>query len=269
MKKIWKKCLILSCIPVFIFSIIGCSQDSNSANTEKWDSSSNVNSNQTINESYESGDASEGLEFKTNNNGTCAVTGIGTCEDTILTIPTKSRRGDRVVEIGDCAFGYVDACPFVECVNISSTVEVIGPSAFEGTNIKQLYIASSVTKIEYEAFRGCEELEEIKFNCSSNTIIGTSAFSNTYSLKEITIPEGVISIGKSCFAESGLEKVNLPVSLQNINSYAFLGCTDLEEINYAGTRADWMSISKRTFIWDQVPATKINCTDGVIELRTQ
>lgn len=58
---------------------------------------------------------------------------------------------------------------------------------------------------------------------------------NIISLKEITIPEGVVSIGKNCFRScQTLRRVVLPESLQSIGDHAFDDCR-LEELFAPGT----------------------------------
>ena len=47
---------------------------------------------------------SEGLKFTSNGDGTCYVSGIGTCTDTDVVIPTISPAGNSVTSIGDYAF---------------------------------------------------------------------------------------------------------------------------------------------------------------------
>ena len=49
---------------------------------------------------------SEGLKFTSNGNGTCYVSGIGTCTDTEIIIPPTSPAGDAVTSIGRNAFFY-------------------------------------------------------------------------------------------------------------------------------------------------------------------
>ena len=47
---------------------------------------------------------SNGLAFVSNNDGTCYVAGIGTCEDTELILPMYSPAGELVTAIGEKAF---------------------------------------------------------------------------------------------------------------------------------------------------------------------
>ena len=49
---------------------------------------------------------SQGLEFTSNGDGTCYVSGIGTCTDTDLVVPPVSPAGDAVIAIGIHAFAY-------------------------------------------------------------------------------------------------------------------------------------------------------------------
>ncbi len=61
--------------------------------------------------------------------------------------------------------------------------------------------------------------------------IGTEAFANNFSLKEVTLPKGVTEIGKYAFSGcSDLKTVNLPQSLKKIGHGAFFACSSLKNI---------------------------------------
>lgn len=62
------------------------------------------------------------------------------------------------------------------------------------------------------------------------TTIGVLAFSSCTSLTELTLPEGLTTIGKSAFYRSGLTTVTLPQSLTNIEESAFSECTSLNHV---------------------------------------
>lgn len=47
----------------------------------------------------------------------------------------------------------------------------------------------------------------------------------------LSIPEGVESIGNAAFFQTAIEKVHLPTTLKNIGTGAFSHCEDLVEIN--------------------------------------
>lgn len=75
--------------------------------------------------------ASEGLEFTSNGDGTCYVSGIGTCTDTDVIVPSVSPEGDTVTSIGSHAFS---SCASLTSITIPDSVTSIGSWAFEGCN---------------------------------------------------------------------------------------------------------------------------------------
>ena len=175
---------------------------------------------------------SQGLDFVSNNDGTCYVGGIGECVDAHIIIPKKSPDGSLVTKIGDRAF---DSCK----------------------TIKHVYIPAEVTSISTNAFSECRELTNITFAKDSNlTSIGAGAF--TYSgLESIEIPNDVTEIGWEVFSGSGLKditfesnsnlatigvrafcdcknltNVTIPSSVTFIDVEAFYGCTGLKNITF-------------------------------------
>lgn len=75
-----------------------------------------------------------------------------------------------------------------------------GTGAFAQKAITSVTIPDTITEIGQNTFYGCRELTEVKFGSESSlTTIGNNAFSACSSLKNITIPKGVISIGDATF----------------------------------------------------------------------
>lgn len=114
------------------------------------------------------------LEYTSNGDGTCYVSGIGTCDDTDIIIPTVSPDGEAVTSIGERAF--------YECTSLTSVV-----------------IPNSVTSIEYCAFNSCESLTSVVIG-ERVTSIGSNAFCGCTSLISIEIPDSVESIGHYAFS---------------------------------------------------------------------
>ena len=97
--------------------------------------------------------------------------------------------------------------------------------------IKNYAAGCKVTRIGYEAFKGCESLTSINIP-SSVTNIESSAFSDCSALTSINIPSSVTSIGQSAFEDcSALTSINIPSSVTSIDRYAFSGCSSLTSIN--------------------------------------
>lgn len=63
------------------------------------------------------------------------------------------------------------------------------------------------------------------------TSISDNAFSGSYSLTEITIPDSVTSIGERVFCDCfSLKKITIPKTATFIGKYTFYACNSLEEI---------------------------------------
>lgn len=93
---------------------------------------------------------SEGLAYKLNNSRTAySVTGIGTCADTDVVIPSVYN-SLPVTSVAESAF---ETCSLLTSVTIPGSVTSIGKSAFEHCNsLKSVTIASGVISIEESAF---------------------------------------------------------------------------------------------------------------------
>ena len=158
-----------------------------------------------------------GLSYVINDdNQTCTITGIGTCSDSKLVIPsiidgysvTAIRAWafelcsnlysvtipNSVTNIGDGAFSN---CTGLASVTLSNSLTTIPNSAFSHcTRLNSIIIPNSVTDIDYSAFSGCTALTEINIP-NSVTYIGTVAFSGCTALSSITFPDSVTYVGEN------------------------------------------------------------------------
>ena len=109
--------------------------------------------------------SSKGLEFTSNGNGTCYVSGIGSCTDTEIIIPTKSPAGDTVTSIYDYAFRD---CLSITSISMSDNVINIGKGAFYGcSNLASIVIPKNIITIGEFAFYNCKAVESIYFNATN------------------------------------------------------------------------------------------------------
>ena len=147
------------------------------------------------------------LAFTSNGGGTCTLTGIGTCTDTYIVIPSLSPAGEVVV--------------------------AIAPRALYGCGATAIQIPSTITAIGALAFADCPNLIHISvdirnaYYCDIDGVLYTS---DGYSL--LTYP--AMHAGKS---------ITISSVTCEILDMAFYNCAYLSHVYYTGSAEDWEQIS--------------------------
>lgn len=99
--------------------------------------------------------------------------------------------------------------------------------------IKHLTLQENIEVLGNHAFESCGSLISINIKNTSIDYISIGCFSCCYSLKEISIPNGVKRIMQSAFQSCiSLEKVLFPLSLNTIEEGAFVDCDKLETLTF-------------------------------------
>ena len=160
-------------------------------------------------------------------------------------------------------------------------VTMIGSQSFkDNQSLKKIEISNNISTIDWMAFAGCTNLEEVVFtepskievlpfelfvNCSSLTTINIPSsvkeikplcFAGCAALTHVVIPEGVELIGRQAFSEcTNLQSIIIPSSIvesgipsggttaiQGVAKGAFWKCDNLSKVYYNGTQEQWNKI---------------------------
>ncbi len=201
-----------------------------------------------------------------------------------------------VTEIGECAFlnsglvtvtipdtvtkienGAFSGCIGLTDVKLPKNLKTLGKDAFNGcTGLTSVLIPKTVKNTHsyydgiYSPFRGCNNLQEIKFE-DGMTRIPNSILCFCAAKLDIVIPSSVTEIGECAFLNSGLVTVTIPDTVTKIENGAFSGCIGLTDIKLPesvvniGTKifANCTSLTDVTLpsTWESIPAsTFAGCT---------
>lgn len=145
-----------------------------------------------------------------------------------------------ITSIGQNAFVDVP----ITSVTIPSTVTIIGANAFSGTSITNITIPDSVISI------------------------GTSALSNTTSLQTAVVSSGVHVIPGYLFANSGVSSVTFGSNASRIDPNAFSNCTNLTNVYFTDTTAQWYHGSTLSEDSSSVYINVDNSSDNATILKT-
>ena len=190
---------------------------------------------------------SEGLKYTLLNDGTYEVSGIGTCTDANIIIPSFYN-GVPVTSVGQEAFYYNSK---ITDVFIPEGITNIGMWAFRGCNkIKNVTLPSSVVSIGESAFYNNSGIENMYYQGTLQSLIlllctdfADSSITRTVShiytkenvdikaLETITIPNGVTCIKDGAFQNcTSFVSIEIPESVNEIEGFSFSGCTSLNSI---------------------------------------
>lgn len=145
---------------------------------------------------------------------------------------------ESIHTIQKCAF---DGAKKLREINIPYKISEICEQTFNGCeSLQSITLPETCSAIQKQAFDNCKLLEKVCINHDAKNDLGSSpkkkcigeyAFNNCVSLKEVELPEGVVSINDSAFKDcKALSSIALPSSLESIQTNAFWGCTSLSEL---------------------------------------
>ncbi len=149
-----------------------------------------------------------GLSYATNGDGTCALIGLGKCDDVCIVIPETSPAGDLVTSIAPKAF-Y--GCTFATAIQIPATIAHIGDLAFASCP-SLVYLSVDLANPYY-----CD-IDGILYTADGSTLLTYPAMRAG---SEITIGSVTTEIAEM----------------------AFYNCAYLTHITYTGSADQWETIT--------------------------
>ena len=190
-------------------ALTGEQVDSSSDGINVFKSDTQKDTSKVIDDTVEPIDMSgvNGLEYVSKGDGTCSISGIGTCISTELKIPAYSPSGDIVTKITDGAFSN---CTEILTITIPATIKTIGTGVF----------------------RGCSSL--VSINVDSENSVYTS-IGGVLMSKDKTV--------LVCFPMNrpGANYL-LSTDIKAVAAYAFEGALNLKNLLYEGSISDYQKI---------------------------
>jgi hypothetical protein len=116
-------------------------------------------------------------------------------------------------------------------------VREVGRNAFDGSDVREVIILNSVTRIGEMAFADCDKLERVAMGTGVTEIAGF-AFWNCAKLVDVSLGANVKSIGGCAFWSCpSLEVITIPQGAATIMEKAFADCANLKVVYKADTTA--------------------------------
>ncbi len=165
--------------------------------------------------------SSKGLLFESFGNGTCVVSGIGSCKDSVILLPEKSPAGDTVVGIGAYAFRN---CDFLKSIELTAQIRSIGAYAFYGSGLEAVFIPTETVSIGEYAFCGCYSLEAIEVSPENPIYADENGV--------LMSKEGEVIISYPAGRSDNFYSISAKV--REIRTMAFYNCSAIKLIHYAG-----------------------------------
>ena len=171
---------------------------------------------------------------------------------------------DSVTEID---YGAFQACFELADVQLSNGLVDIESFAFARCeSLTKIVLPDSLLSIQTMAFDKCTALADIQVGKNVSYIGGSGCFGGTafcddpanwhngalylgdyllvaradQSTDAFEIREGTVLIAEAAFTGlTHMKTLSLPASVKHINTGAFINCTELQQVSYGGSSADW------------------------------
>ena len=131
----------------------------------------------------------------------------------------------KLEAIGEYAFAH---CTQLSSFEFPETLKAIGDYAFTVCGLEEVHIPASVDEIPTSAFSNSVSLRKVTLD--GVEYIGENAFSHCSRLTEVVLPDSLTVIGRYAFSYSGITEITLPRNLLCIGNGAFSNCSKLTNV---------------------------------------
>lgn len=149
---------------------------------------------------------------------------------------------DKVTEIERGAYTTYGNFPNFESVRIPASVKKFDSQAFNNSSITSVYYEGTLA--DWCAIEFVDEYSN-PMNAATRFFMLDNA-DNWTEVTEITVPDTVAKIGQYVFyGFSGITKLIIPDSVEEIYVSSYSGCQNLSGIYYEGTEQEWNNICNK------------------------
>ena len=174
-------------------------------------------------------------------------------------------------------YTYLNMYDYYLIGEFTKMLNKIGENPLDGTDrvpecymygndeVTELVIPDNIKVIGTLAFKDCESLRQITLSKNLN-IIGYGAFYNCYALQKITIPDGVTNfLYKVFYGCSALKYVTLGNNIKEIYTETFDHCNSLRRIDVRMNSKDFLNalVQNSSYVNHSVI---VHCLDKDIEI---
>ena len=172
-------------------------------------------------------------------------------EITSLVVPDEI---ENISNIEICE-GSFNSCSTLTTVTLSDSVKKIGEEAFKSCQkLTTVTMGNGVTTVGNYVFSNCQMLSDITLS-SNLTNISSYMFDTCSQLKEVEIPASVTTIETYSFRYTGLQKLYIPNSVNNVQS-CIIGWSNIDglkiycevETKPSKWRSDW-NVTNQPVVW--------------------